>query len=269
MEVTDFNAVKALCNLLTCTLTPSNGVKDGHEAYLKLIEFWFIFSLIWSIGATVEQEDRIKIDGFIRKRTSFSLPPLNTVYDYYINAEKQEWTLWKSQMNDEWRLLPNTAFQDILVPTVDTVRHGVIVSMLAEKEISVLCFGGTATGKTLQIEHLLDTDSGNKKCVNPEHDLKLKLVFGAGTDPEVVQKQMERKLQKHHGATLVPKDGKKRLVVFVDDLNLPQKNEFGGQSVLEFMAHFMEYDSWYNLEKLKVRRICHTQVRWECWCVVW
>lgn len=32
-----------------------------------MIELWFLFSLIWSIGATVDEDSRKKMDNFLRE----------------------------------------------------------------------------------------------------------------------------------------------------------------------------------------------------------
>ena len=45
------------------------------------------------------------------------------------------------------------------------------------------------------------------------------------------------------------------MIVFVDDLNIPTRDEFGTQSPLEFIRQWMEYGLWFNLEKIVVKRV--------------
>ena len=36
-------------------------------------------------------------------------------------------------------------------------------------------------------------------------------------------------------------------IVFIDDLNMPQKDKFGAQSPIELLRQFMDYGGWYDL----------------------
>ena len=40
---------------------------EDHENYQKMLELWFLFCLIWSIGASVDEDSRKKMDTFIRE----------------------------------------------------------------------------------------------------------------------------------------------------------------------------------------------------------
>jgi len=51
------------------------------------LEKWFAFALIWSFGASVNEEGRNVFDYYMREIESM-FPNNNTVYDYYINTEK-------------------------------------------------------------------------------------------------------------------------------------------------------------------------------------
>lgn len=67
------------------TLNWDNPAKD--DLYWGIFEKWFVFGLIWSIGATVNEEGRNYIDSTMRDIESF-FPHMNTVYDYFISPEK-------------------------------------------------------------------------------------------------------------------------------------------------------------------------------------
>eukprot|EP01083_Nonionella_stella_P177342 623003_1 len=256
IPITDFNAVQSLCNLLSCSLQSENGVGPEYEEaeHLKMIEYWFVFCLVWSIGAGVIKEDRLKIDSFIRKQTSFSLPPLNTVYDYYINIEKKEWGFWKEMLSDEWRPLPNIDYHQILVPTVDTIRNNYVINRLQSFKHPVLCTGKTGTGKTAQVTDVLNNN------LDSDADLSLICNFSCATTSEILQSILDSKLVKHHGDTFVPINGKSRMILFIDDLNMPSKDEFGSQPPLEFIRQLMEYSFWFNLEKCCVKNVNNTQL---------
>jgi dynein heavy chain len=48
------------------------------------VEKWFVFCLIWSVGATVEEGSRKEIDYILRDIESM-FPHSNTVYEHYLN----------------------------------------------------------------------------------------------------------------------------------------------------------------------------------------
>lgn len=43
---------------------------DDAENYPRMIEMWFLFSLIWSVCASVDEDSRKKIDTLLREMES-------------------------------------------------------------------------------------------------------------------------------------------------------------------------------------------------------
>jgi len=58
-------------------------IKEKNEIYRSLLEKWFVFSLIWSFGGSVNEHGRKIIDYHMRDIDSM-FPHANTVYDYFI-----------------------------------------------------------------------------------------------------------------------------------------------------------------------------------------
>jgi dynein heavy chain len=54
-------------------------------------------------------------------------PNAMTVYDYYINHERQEWGLWDEKVGSAWKPSPNQPFHKMFVPTADTVRNRYVI----------------------------------------------------------------------------------------------------------------------------------------------
>jgi dynein heavy chain len=61
-------------------------------------------------------------------------------------------------------------------------------------------------------------------------------------------------VEKRTKGIYVPLGGKK-LMCFIDDLNMPEKQEYGDQPPLELLRQWMEYGVWYDREKQIVKTI--------------
>jgi dynein heavy chain len=60
--------VRTFTRLFDALATRDNGVArdDGPEALAAAVELWFLFSLIWGLGGTLDADGRKKFDGFMR-----------------------------------------------------------------------------------------------------------------------------------------------------------------------------------------------------------
>lgn len=128
---------------------------EEQEAFLLYSEKWFVFCLIWSIGATVEEQSRREIDYILRDIESM-FPHQNTVFEHYVNTEKKDWSPWEEKLQANWKPVEKE-FHKINVPTVDTVRNRFIVQTLLDANSQVLLVGHSGVGKTVLIDGILMT----------------------------------------------------------------------------------------------------------------
>lgn len=61
------------------------------------------------------------------------------------------------------------------------------------------------------------------------------MVLSATTTSMQVQEYTESRLEKHKKGVYGPKNPSATLVIFVDDLNMPAKEQYGAQPSLEMM----------------------------------
>lgn len=120
-----------------------------------VLEADFLFALVWSVGASVDQEGRLRFDVFLRglmeKNQATQPPPKGgLVYDFCFDAQRGAWRGW---METVPQYVPDLSlpFSQLIVPTMDSVRYRYMLELLMRNGKNVLCVGPTGTGKTVSI----------------------------------------------------------------------------------------------------------------------
>lgn len=172
-------------------------------------------------------------------------PDTGLVYDYCFDLHRKTWMPWREQIEGEaFHLPPSASFTQLLVPTVDSVRHDWLLDTLIEHGVHVLCTGETGTGKSVTLQKKVRM--GTRGTVEGgQWTLSLVMHFSAHTRATQTQDLMEAKLEQRRNHVLGPPVGQK-CVIFVDDLNLPAKETYGAQPPLELLRQWMGYGGWYN-----------------------
>jgi len=255
VPITDFNAVQSLCILYDALATKDNGLDKttNPQSYSSLCEKWFVFCLVWSVMAAVDEKGRKLLDIFLRDIEA-QFPPSFTVYDYFFDPKKGEWEMWESKV-PTWRPLPTMPFHKMIVPTTDTVRNAYILNTLVLNNRHTLMTGQTGTGKTVlaqsQLAHL------------PANFNQLTVNFSAATASSTTQDIIEGVMEKRSKDKFGPLGGSgKRLAVFIDDFNMPTKtsSESPFQPALELIRLWIDYGGWYDRQKCTWRYILDTQL---------
>ncbi|XP_053319883.1 dynein axonemal heavy chain 2 [Spea bombifrons] len=243
----DTCGVISLCKLYESLATVENGVNPSDsDNYSRMAELWFVFCLVWSVCASVDEDGRRKIDNYLRELEG-SFPNKDTVYEYYVDPKTKNWASFEDKLPKSWRIPPNAPFYKIMVPTVDTVRYQFIVNSLVSHQWPVLLVGPVGTGKTSIAQSVLQT-------LDPSKWSMLTINMSAQTTSSNVQNIIESRVEKRTKGVYVPAGGK-QLITFMDDLNMPAKDTFGSQPPLELLRLWIDYGFWYDRQNQNIKYV--------------
>ncbi|KAI8903374.1 dynein heavy chain, N-terminal region 2-domain-containing protein [Gorgonomyces haynaldii] len=260
-ETSDSNLVVSMLNVLESML------KDCSDKSPKVMQGIFLFSCVWSLGASVTEPGRVKFDAHIKsilatpekyqKNARLDMQaqlPSGNVYDYMFDTQtpSNPWKPWVDTIG-QFKIPPKTKYDNILVPTVDTVRYSYLLKLLARNSKQVLFVGPTGTGKSLYVRDTLMNGGLNKDVYVPVF-----INFSAQTSAFQTQEILESKFDKRRKGVFGPPLGKK-CVIFVDDLNMPAREQYGAQPPIELLRQWMDHGGWYNLKEMALQEIIDIQ----------
>ena len=218
--------------------------QSGNEENVAF-EQTYIFSLCWAFGGYLEDSERSKLEQFMRNDTTLKLPDLPAgegIYDFNINPNTGKWTHWNNQIVNYVppEISPQT-YGSLLIPNVGSIRTEFLMGCAAGLGENVLLIGEQGSAKTTLVYSFL-------KKKNPEENVITNSNFSSSTTPQIFQKSIEASVDKRMGSMYGPPAGK-NMAMFIDDLNLPEVNEWGDQCTNEFFRAMIENNGYYSLEK--------------------
>ena len=240
---------------------------EDKKAY-ALIETSFLFAAVWSIGGSVDLEGRAKFDAFFRELTTGKndkypipagrkiqnpFPEKGSVYDYVflVDDDNCKWQNWMDRIDGKPAFDKDEKFSSIIVPTVDTARYSYLLEILQTHNFPTLFCGPTGTGKSV---YTMTKLAGGM----PEVYDNLVVTFSAQTSANQTQDIIDGKLDKRRKGIFGPPLGKK-MIIFVDDLNMPMVEEYGAQPPIEILRQYMDYDGWYDRKETTFRKLIEIQ----------
>tara|TARA_B100000795_G_C22806619_1_gene445355 strand:- start:150 stop:14669 length:14520 start_codon:yes stop_codon:yes gene_type:complete len=282
MPITPAGAVAACQRLIDGMLNDyhrSSGNKD-QTLTPRVLERIFLYALTWTVGGVLEGDDRRKFDEYLRTQETTAevagdddddegvMPETatdsvaSTIYDYFVDVTSGDWVKFSAPVwdypipeDDEDTVTttakPTLRFSSLLVPTQDSERALNLIGLLqspqsqkGKQPYPVLLTGQSGTAKTsttlMWSQTRLDQKHSGFKFVN----------FSSATTAQNFQISVEESLDKRGGKNFGPANGKS-LTVFVDDISLPEINEWGDQPTNEIVRQLVESNCFAFLDKDK------------------
>ncbi|KAI4519311.1 dynein heavy chain [Schizophyllum commune Loenen D] len=271
-HIMDFTKTRALNTLFSLINKTARNVIEynlqhpdfplSSERVEQYVTKRLLLSIIWAFSGDAKLDLRAEMGEFLRKQTGVDLPPMtpgSSLLDYDVQVANGEWIQWQSKVPVIEIEAQAVTASDVVVPTMDTVRHEeVLYSWLSEHKPLMLC-GPPGSGKTMTLFSAL------RKLPDME---VVGLNFSSATTPELILKTFEqyceyRKTPK--GIILAPVQIGRWLVVFCDEINLPAADKYGTQRVISFLRQLVEHGgywrtsdmAWVKLERIQFVGACN------------
>lgn len=267
MDFTRLRVFTSMTSLLSKSITnildynTKHAAALGVEAVERYVAHRLLFAIIWGFGGSMNLAEREDFSKFVSSVSTLpALPSSAPLLDYFPQLEEAgDWRMWRDRVPRLEIETHQAASPDLVIPTVDTIRHvEVVKAWLSEHRPLVLC-GPPGSGKTMTLEDTLRQ--------LPDYEL-VSLNFSSATSPELLMKTFE-----HHceykktpkGTLLRPTAPGKWLVVFCDEINLPQEDKYGTQRVITFLRQLIEKGgfwrtadhTWITLDKIQFLGACN------------
>uniref|UniRef100_A0A8D3BTI9 Dynein axonemal heavy chain 11 n=1 Tax=Scophthalmus maximus TaxID=52904 RepID=A0A8D3BTI9_SCOMX len=243
--------VQTLCSLLDCLLTEDNTPADSPR---ELYEIYFVFACVWAFGGALFQDHlndyRAEFSRWWSKEMrAVKFPSQGTVFDYFIDSETKKFTLWSEKMMP-FELEPDVPLQTVLVHTPETICLTYFMDLLLQRGKPIMLVGNAGVGKTILVS--------DKVAKLKEDYMVAKVPFNYYTTSAMLQRVLEKPLEKKAGRKFAPPTAK-RLIYFIDDLNMPKVDVYGTVQPHTLIRQHLDYNHWYDRQRLVLKEIHNCQ----------
>ncbi|XP_046627104.1 dynein heavy chain, cytoplasmic isoform X5 [Neodiprion virginianus] len=269
-HIMDFTRLRALSSLFSMLNQAVRNVLQYNHTHIdfplpseqleRYMPKCLVYALLWSFAGDAKLKVRSDLGDFIRSVTTVPLPAQSNtpIIDFEVNITG-EWLPWSNKVPQIEVETHKVASPDIVVPTLDTVRHeSLLYTWLAEHKPLVLC-GPPGSGKTMTLFSALRA--------LPDMEV-VGLNFSSATTPELLLKTFDHYCEYRktpNGVILSPVQLGKWLVLFCDEINLPDMDNYGTQRVISFLRQLVEHrgfyrtsdQAWVALERIQFVGACN------------
>jgi dynein heavy chain len=255
VETVDVQLIISMCALFQSLFTSENGVSfegPGAQNLKPLIEKLFFFSFVWTVGGACTDAFWRPFDDFCHELFEAVCPGMGlsdstSCFEVFVDVKENKFREW-ADVIPAFKYDKTVPYFSLMVPTTDTCRFSYLMKSLLTVDKPVFVTGVTGTGKSVTVQSLLNSLSPMP------YDGGMGLIpvfisFSAQTQSLVTQSTIEGKLEKKRKNLLGAPSGRK-VVVFVDDVNMPLVESYGAQPPIELLRQFLDFKGFYDRDKL-------------------
>lgn len=169
-----------------------------------------------------------------------AFPEPGSAFHYYLQPGSSHFVPWRDMVLQELSVYsadPATPLGRVFVPQLTSCRVTYFMDMLLRSGCPTLVVGPAGCGKTVAIQSKLDE-------FKDERYMSIEINLNYFSDSKLVQETIEQVLEKRAGRIYGPPSSKK-LMCFINDLNMPAVDQFGTQSAIELLLQHLGYGQWY------------------------
>lgn len=207
---------------------------------------WLLYSILWAFGGSMFAERRSDLGDLLMAHSNADIPKGAKLIDVHVQVSDGAWVEWASAVPKTEIESYKVTASDVVITTIDTLRHvDVLKAWLGSHKPLILC-GPPGSGKTMTLTSVLES--------MPEFVLAA-LNFSSNTTPDLIHKtfaQYCEVVDSPDGLIMQPKRQTYResqwLVIFCDEINLPELDEYGTQRVIMFLRQLTEQGGFWNID---------------------
>ncbi|KAH9505438.1 Dynein heavy chain 3, axonemal, partial [Bulinus truncatus] len=231
--------------------------KKLEEERTNMLVAYFLFSVVWSVGSTLDNDSRIKFDEFFRELCDMEgnkdkfpkpkdlkfpravlIPKKGLIYDHvFIRKQFGSWSSWSNQIQSV-SIDEKSKVHSLIISTVETERQRYFLKLFLQKDFPLFFVGPTGTGKSAITNAFLLELPRDKYVIN---NINFSAQTSANQTQDIIFSKLERRKKDIYGPAL----GKK-MCIFVDDLNMPAKEKYGAQPPIEILRQWIDHGYWFD-----------------------
>ncbi|XP_058454309.1 dynein axonemal heavy chain 2-like isoform X2 [Malaya genurostris] len=238
-ETNDINAMQMFCHIYTTIFQnwKTNKLLVGEYMTKEALRKLFFFCCIWSVGASLNETNREKLDILIREQISdsaSSLPLKGNIFDYFVEVTENSssWVTWNTQHLENAG--NDFSFGDY-VYTKENISYQYITALMMMDVKPVLITSESTVGKSAMIKHLVTSR-------NAENQLNCFTNLTKITSACCLRRILSKHSINVAKEIVYPKD-RKKLLWILDDFHTVLENNTDS---MEFLKTLIEHKFWYH-----------------------